>query len=116
MNDCSMNQFQQQATKTAIYRKNMKSRTERLSYCTLGLTSEAGEVAGKLKKVLRDNKGYIGFQEAHDLRKEVGDVLWYCAMIMDELALSLGGCAEEVLRKLADREKRGQLGGSGDER
>lgn len=114
--DVNMNGFQAECRKTAIYRNNMQSLQERMSYCVLGLTSEAGEVAGKLKKVMRDNNGYLGFQEAHDIRKEVGDVLWYCAMILDELQLTMGGCADTVLQKLAARQSNGTLQGSGDER
>ena len=111
-----LNDFQKECQTTAIYRDGMTSLNERLSYCVHGLTSEAGEVAGKLKKVMRDNGGYIGFEEAMALQSEVGDVLWYCAMILDELHIDLGACANGVLRKLAQRKDNGKLGGSGDDR
>lgn len=112
----TMNVFQDECNKTAIYKKNLKSKVERLCYTVLGLASEAGEVSGKLKKVMRDHNGYVSEDRARALMAEVGDVLWYCAMICDELSFSLEECAELVLFKLRDRQERGVLGGSGDNR
>lgn len=108
--DISFNEYQDFTKTTAIYPKN-----KALEYLCLGLASEAGEVAGKLKKVIRDHKGFD-----HDtdkaLLKEIGDVLWYCARIADELGGSLSEIAEENMAKLKDRQVRGKLGGSGDNR
>ena len=112
----TMDVFQDSCCETAIYRNNLKSKMERLCYTVLGLASEAGEVSGKLKKVMRDHNGYVNEDRARAMMAEVGDVLWYCAMICDELSFSMEECAELVLFKLRDRQERGVLGGSGDNR
>ena len=85
-------------------------------YPTLGLTNEAGEVAGKLKKVFRDKLGVIGEAEREALKSELGDVLWYLAQVCTELELSLDEVAEANIAKLFDRLKRGVIKGDGDNR
>jgi NTP pyrophosphatase (non-canonical NTP hydrolase) len=85
-------------------------------YPTLGLLSEAGEVAGKIKKIFRDRGGEISEADREALMYELGDVLWYLAQLCTELELSLEEVAEANLRKLASRMERGTLGGDGDER
>ena len=97
-------EYQRKAKATAIYPKK-----DALSYLVLGLTSEAGEVAGKAKKIIRD-----GTQS--DLASEVGDVLWYCAMLAREVDINLGHIMEKNIEKLHSRKERGTLGGSGDNR
>lgn len=98
--------YQQLTRKTAIYPKD-----KAISYLTLGLTSEAGEVAGKVKKIIRD-----GGVDVISTIDEIGDVFWYATRLCDELGFE----AEEVLRrnwaKLEDRMKRNVIGGSGDKR
>jgi len=85
-------------------------------YPTLGLTNEAGEVAGKIKKIFRDKNGVIGEEEREALKGELGDVLWYLAQICTELGLSLDEVAEHNIAKLFDRLERGKIGGDGDNR
>ncbi|MEZ4712297.1 MAG: nucleoside triphosphate pyrophosphohydrolase family protein [Caldilineaceae bacterium] len=85
-------------------------------YPTLGLTNEAGELAGKVKKIFRDKNGQISAEDRQALKKELGDVLWYLAQICTELDLSLQEVAEANLVKLFDRLERGQIRGEGDER
>ena len=85
-------------------------------YPTLGLTNEAGEVAGKIKKIFRDKGGVIGEAEREALKSELGDVLWYLAQVCTELDISLEDVAEHNLKKLLDRLERGKIGGSGDNR
>jgi NTP pyrophosphatase (non-canonical NTP hydrolase) len=85
-------------------------------YPTLGLTGEAGEVAEKIKKVLRDKNGLIDKNTRRELKKELGDVLWYLANLATEIGLSLEEIARANLKKLASRKKRGKLHGSGDNR
>lgn len=87
-----------------------------LIYPTLGLANEAGEVAGKIKKVFRDKEGVIGETERQALKSELGDVLWYLAQVCTELGLSLEDVAASNLAKLASRQERGKIGGEGDER
>lgn len=103
--------YQNEASTTAKYPDG-----KALDYVVLGLASEAGEVAGKLKKVIRDNDGV--FTDAHKeaLLSELGDVLWYCAMIALELDTPLSRVAQGNLDKLASRNERGVIGGSGDSR
>jgi NTP pyrophosphatase (non-canonical NTP hydrolase) len=85
-------------------------------YPTLGLTNEAGEVAGKIKKIFRDRSGVIGEMEREALKAELGDVLWYLAQVATELDLSLDEIAEANLEKLLDRQARGKIQGNGDNR
>lgn len=85
-------------------------------YPTLGLANEAGEVAGKVKKLFRDKGGHIGEADREALKQELGDVLWYLAQIATELGLSLQEIAEANLHKLFSRLERDQIGGEGDNR
>jgi NTP pyrophosphatase (non-canonical NTP hydrolase) len=85
-------------------------------YPTLGLVNEAGEVAGKIKKIFRDKDGVIGAAEREALKAELGDVLWYLAQTCTELEISLDEVAESNLTKLLDRQARGKIQGDGDNR
>ncbi|MEB3167034.1 MAG: nucleoside triphosphate pyrophosphohydrolase family protein [Cyanobacteriota bacterium] len=85
-------------------------------YPTLGLCGEAGEVADKVKKVLRDGDGRFGEAVRDDLKLELGDVLWYVAQLATELGLDLEEIASANLEKLASRAARNVIAGSGDRR
>jgi NTP pyrophosphatase (non-canonical NTP hydrolase) len=85
-------------------------------YPTLGLVNEAGEVAGKIKKVFRDKNGEISPETREALKAELGDVLWYLAQTCTELELSLDEVAESNIHKLLDRQARGKIHGDGDNR
>lgn len=85
-------------------------------YPVLGLTNEAGEVAGKIKKVFRDKDGQINDETRAALASELGDVLWYLAQVCTELDISLDDVAESNLAKLLDRQARGKIHGDGDNR
>ena len=85
-------------------------------YPTLGLTNEAGEVAGKIKKVFRDKDGIISEETREALKAELGDVLWYLAQVATELDLALDDIAEYNVAKLLDRQARGKIQGDGDNR
>ena len=85
-------------------------------YPTLGLTNEAGEVAGKIKKIFRDKEGVIAEADREALKGELGDVLWYLAQVCTELDLSLDEVAEHNIEKLYSRLERGKIGGEGDNR
>jgi NTP pyrophosphatase (non-canonical NTP hydrolase) len=86
-----------------------------ISYASLGM-GEAGEVQGKVKKVIRDSGGVIDDAVREKIAGELGDTLWYVAATADEFGLSLGDIAAGNLNKLADRKARGVIGGSGDTR
>ena len=85
-------------------------------YPTLGLVNEAGEVAGKIKKVFRDKDGEINAETRDALKAELGDVLWYIAQVATELDLTLDEIAEYNIAKLYDRLERGKIKGDGDNR
>jgi len=87
-----------------------------IPYVVLGLMGEAGEVAEKVKKVLRDNKGNFTEEIKQSLGKEMGDVLWYLACLCDELGLNFDDVAQDNIDKLAKRAQEGKLSGSGDNR
>lgn len=87
-----------------------------LEYLVLGLASEAGEVAGKYKKIIRDNNGVLDNESKQALAAEVGDVLWYCSELATELGTNLGAVAQQNINKLQSRKERGVIGGSGDNR
>ena len=88
----------------------------RVIYPTLGLVNEAGEVAGKIKKVFRDKEGHISEETREALKAELGDVLWYISQVATELNLSLDEIAESNIAKLLDRLERGKITGDGDNR
>ena len=83
-------------------------------YPTLGLTGEAGEVADKVKKVLRDRDGQFDPEVREAIKLELGDVLWYVAQLGSELGFAMEEIASANLEKLASRAARGRIAGSGD--
>ncbi len=87
-----------------------------LLHWVLGLTGEAGEVAEKLKKIIRDKNSVITEEDKQELAKELGDVLWYIAVFAHDLGVPLDKIAQQNLDKLLSRKDRGVLGGNGDNR
>ncbi len=85
-------------------------------YPTLGLCGEAGEVADKVKKVIRDRGGRFSPEVVAALKLELGDVLWYLAQLCTELGLDLSEVATANLEKLASRAARNVISGDGDHR
>jgi NTP pyrophosphatase (non-canonical NTP hydrolase) len=107
-----LNAYQQGARATARYPQVGQNPI----YPTLGLCGEAGEVADKVKKVLRDQDGVFSDDTRQALMLELGDVLWYVAQLSSELGFELNAVAEANLSKLASRAARNVIGGSGDHR
>jgi len=104
--------YQARACETAIFPKHRAT-----EYLTLGLTGEAGEIANKVKKFIRDGAAKDEYLAKRiEIGYEIGDVLWYCAVLAEELEMNLGHIMEKNLDKLADRHKRGKISGSGDNR
>ena len=102
-----LNEFQAHCQRTAVYPTK-----DAVTYCALGLVSEAGEVAGKLKKLFR---GDYGVAEARpSIAQELGDVFWYVAMLAKELDITLDALGQLVLDKLEKRMEAGTIKGSGD--
>ena len=108
----SLDEYQRLSRKTAMTVKT----DHPIVYPTLGLTNEAGEFAGKVKKIFRDKNGVIDETDREALKQELGDVLWYVAQIATELGVSLEDVASSNLTKLFDRLERDQITGSGDNR
>jgi len=108
-----LNEYQILTQETAIYPG--KGTVMGLVYAGLGL-GEAGEVQGKIKKVLRDDGGEITAEKREAIAKELGDMLWYVGATATEIGVSLDDIAQGNLDKLASRKERGTLQGSGDER
>jgi NTP pyrophosphatase (non-canonical NTP hydrolase) len=111
-----LNEYQSKAKQTAIYRYP-------LVYTVLKLNGEAGELAEKVGKLLRDqgsdaypNGFHYPMSHREALKAELGDVLWYVAAIASDLGLTLEDVAQSNLNKLADRAQRGVLSGNGDAR
>ncbi len=105
-------EYQKASRQTAIY----PNLGENYIYPTLGLAGEAGEIAEKIKKVIRDKNGLIDDQTRQELAKEIGDVLWYISQLASELKLSLDDVAKINIDKLKSRQRRQQLHGDGDNR
>ena len=105
-------EYQEKSRKTALY----PSVGDNFVYPTLGLAGESGEVAEKIKKVIRDRGGKIDDEVRGMIEKELGDVLWYVSQLASELGLSLDQVAEKNIEKLYSRMERGAIGGSGDNR
>lgn len=99
--------YSETASTTAIYPENVK-----LLYPLLGLSGEVGEVMNKIKKHYRDNVPL----DKGDLKKELGDILWYLNAVCKDLNIDFEDMAQSNLDKLLDRKKRGVIGGYGDER
>ena len=104
--------YQNKARETAQY-PNLGSNT---IYPTLGLVGEAGEVAEKVKKVIRDKKGIFDEEAKKGISKELGDVLWYISNLCTEFNFELEEVALQNLEKLKDRAEKGKISGSGDNR
>lgn len=107
-----LNDYQDAAQKTAIY----PGKGDTLTYPALGLNGEAGEVADKLKKVIRDHHGDLDPATREAIGHELGDCLWYISEMAYELGYSLNTIAIMNIQKLSDRQARGKLGGEGDNR
>lgn len=105
----TLNDYQQIALETAIY-------PAPIIYPSLGLCGESGEVADKVKKVLRDNNSEFTDEKKREIALELGDCLWYIATFAHDLGYTLQETAEMNRDKLRSRQLRGKLGGSGDHR
>jgi NTP pyrophosphatase (non-canonical NTP hydrolase) len=107
-----MNEYQQAALRTT----RGHDQPNELAHLTLGLVGEAGEIAEKIKKYFRGDIETLAQLDRADIAKELGDVLWYLAVLADHLGIPLDDIASGNIKKLASRQKRGLLHGDGDNR
>lgn len=116
--EMTLDEYQTEATELAFYSTSVL-------YPTLGLAGEAGEVADKIKKLMRDSDidftadnpaDEIGYMEKRNIALEVGDIIWYCANLLNDIDYSLEEAALMNLEKLKDRRDRNVMSGSGDHR
>ena len=107
----TLNDYQEKALETAIYPKEFK-----IIYPSLGLSGEAGEWADKVKNVIRDCSAEFTDEKKSEIAKEIGDVLWYCANLANDIGYTLDTIAEMNYAKLKSRQERNKLTGSGDNR
>jgi NTP pyrophosphatase (non-canonical NTP hydrolase) len=108
----TFDEYQTLAKRTAIYPDIGKN----FIYPTLGLAGEAGEVANKVKKIFRDDNGVVRPERVEEIKKELGDVLWYLAQLSGEFGFALDDVARLNIDNLAARLEKGTLTGSGDAR
>ncbi|HEC72391.1 MAG: nucleoside triphosphate pyrophosphohydrolase family protein [Candidatus Thorarchaeota archaeon] len=106
------NEYQKIAFSTAIY----PNKNNNFVYPVLGLVGETGEVAEKIKKIIRDYNSEITDEMKIAIKKELGDVFWYLAAVCTELEFDMEDIAWDNLKKLESRRERGKIQGSGDDR
>jgi NTP pyrophosphatase (non-canonical NTP hydrolase) len=107
----TFNKYQQLAAKTAVYPEQY-----RVSYPALGLAGEAGEVCEKIKRIYRDDEGKLTEERREEISKELGDVLWYIAILARDVGIPFEKIAQENLQKLFKRMEEDKLKGEGDNR
>ncbi|HHX58799.1 MAG TPA: nucleoside triphosphate pyrophosphohydrolase family protein [Candidatus Moranbacteria bacterium] len=107
------NEYQKKALETNLEKED---KFKELMQQVLGLADEAGEVQALFKKWIRDDNADFEKIKKEEVKKELGDVLWYIAVIAHDLEIELNEIAENNIAKLADRMERGKIGGSGDNR
>lgn len=107
----NLNDYQKRAVSTAIYPRDYA-----IVYPALGLAGEAGEVAEKVKKMIRDDNGILSPERKEAIILELGDVIWYIGSLANDLGVTLEEIAQRNLDKLAKRKEVGKLKGDGDER
>jgi NTP pyrophosphatase (non-canonical NTP hydrolase) len=112
----TLNEYQTESRKTAQYIDGPAGQHKLPYYPALGLMGEAGEVAEKVKKALRDNNEVMDPARLSEVKKELGDVLWYVAQLCTDFGFSLDDVAQTNLDKLFSRLERGVVHGDGDNR
>lgn len=109
----TLNEYQTEALVTAV---NSGDDMRDLAHWVLGVTGEAGEIAEKVKKIIRDQNGEVDDEAKAALAKEIGDVLWYLATLADHLGCKFDDIGVANIAKLRDRQARNKISGSGDDR
>ncbi len=108
----TFNDYQKESNKTAIY----PDKGNNFVYPVLGMMGEAGEVAEKIKKVWRDKNNIVSDDDKNEIKKEMGDVLWYLSQLATELGIDFDDIANTNILKINSRLERHKLNGDGDNR
>lgn len=106
-----LNEYQKAALSTAIYPND-----NNISYLALAICGEAGELADKVKKVIRDKNGQFYIADLSAIALELGDMLWYAANLAKVLGYDLSDIAKMDIEKINGRVERGTIHGTGDNR
>lgn len=109
----TLDEYQKEALVTAVFTgDDFKD----LAHWVFGITGEAGEIAEKIKKIIRDKNGELSADDKEEIAKEIGDVLWYLAVLSKHLDFDFDEIAQRNIAKLRSRQARNQIQGSGDNR
>lgn len=109
----TFDEYQKQALTTVL---SSNDELKDIMHWVLGITGESGEIAEKVKKIIRDKDGVFSPEDKIEIAKEIGDVLWYLAVLAEQLGVTFESVAQNNLEKLQSRQQRGKLSGSGDNR
>jgi NTP pyrophosphatase (non-canonical NTP hydrolase) len=109
----TLDEYQKEALVTAVFTDDS---FKDLAHWVFGITGEAGEIAEKIKKIIRDKDGILSAEDKQELIKEMGDVLWYLAVLAKHLDCDFDEVGKRNISKLRDRQKRNKIHGSGDNR
>jgi len=112
----TFDEYQKQALTTVHIDPKHKDTLMEKTIWAMGISGEAGEVIEKWKKIVAYKSGNITEEDRSDLKKELGDVLWYLAVFADSLGLSLSEVVDLNVSKLIDRQQRAVIKGAGDNR
>ncbi len=112
----NFDEYQKLALRTAYTDPKYEGTNMDRTIWVMGVAGEAGEIVEKWKKIVAYNGGKISGEDLADLKKELGDVIWYVAVLADSLGLSFEEIMKLNVEKLADRQKRGVIKGKGDNR
>lgn len=121
------NEYQNRITETAVYNRRGEQSVYAIDFCSTGLTEEAGEISGHVKRILRGDDNHLydtddprAIKPSEERRKkiiiEAGDVLWYLARLATELGTTLEEIAYENLKKIQRRKENDSFHGHGDDR
>lgn len=109
----TLDEYQKEALVTAVFTKD---EFKDLAHWVFGITGEAGEIAEKFKKIVRDKDGIVDDADKEEIAKELGDVMWYLAVLSEHLGIKFDEVGVRNIAKLRSRQKRNKIQGSGDNR
>jgi len=109
----TLDEYQKEALVTAVFSDD---EFKDLAHWVFGITGESGEIAEKIKKIVRDKNGKVGPEDRDEIVKEIGDVMWYLAVLAEHLDIKFDEVGKRNIAKLRSRQLRNKIQGSGDNR